>query len=269
MRINRAYPLLVIDAGNSAVKFAVQTGARSKPRLIASVATRKLSAARVKALWKKSGAHRAAAACVVPDVARILRAACPRIALIGPRSALNFATLVDRRTVGADRLANMAEAARRHEHSVIVASFGTAATFDILDADGRHAGGAIAPGFRTLAGALEARAALLPGADEKYPRRWAGRNTREALRAGVAGGYAGMVKHLIEKLSKENFGKRHHKLVFTGGDARTVRRLTGLNATVDPLWTLRGIAALADGPVPHFGHEGLALFVEKRGTKRL
>lgn len=140
----------------------------------------------------------------------------------------------------------MAEAARRHENNVIVASFGTAATLDVLDQRGRFVGGAIAPGLRTLAHALESRAALLPRADGKSPRRFAGRNTREALRSGVAGGYAGLVTYLIAKLSEENFGKQRHKLIFTGGDARAVQRLTGLNAVVDSLWTVRGIAALAD-----------------------
>lgn len=246
MKNDGPYPLLLIDAGNSAVKFAVQENQRQRPRLTASVATCKLTVARAQALWKKSGARRAAAACVVPDIARLLRDAFPAVSFVSPRSRLNFATLVDRRTVGADRIANMAEAARRYENSVIVASFGTAATFDVLDPAGRFVGGAIAPGFRTLARALEARTALLPRAEDRRPRRFAGRNTREALRSGVTGGYAGLVEYLVGKIAEENFGMRRHRLVFTGGDAPIVRRLTGLAATVDPLWTLRGIAVLAD-----------------------
>jgi pantothenate kinase type III len=69
------------------------------------------------------------------------------------------------------------------------------------------------------------------------PRRAAGRTTREALRAGVVGGYAGLVTHLLRQ-----FPAKH--VVFTGGDARLVAKLTGVKAAVDPLWTLKGIAAL-------------------------
>jgi pantothenate kinase type III len=67
----------------------------------------------------------------------------------------------------------------------------------------------------------------------------AGRNTREALRSGVGGGYAGLVRHLLRGLPAEH-------VVFTGGDARSVAKLTGLKVTVDPLWTLKGISVLGD-----------------------
>ncbi|MBU3664350.1 MAG: type III pantothenate kinase [Chthoniobacterales bacterium] len=246
MAKNRAYPILLVDAGNSAVKFAVKSQGNLRPRILATLPTASLTAAQVKALCKKIRPERTAAACVVPGVARILRTACPGILLIGPRTPLEFKTLVDRRTIGADRLANMAEAFRCHRRGLIVASFGTAATFDVLDQGGCHTGGAIAPGWGTLSDALESRAALLPSAQDVRPRRWTGRNTNEALRAGMAGGYAALVSRMLEKLCAENFGQRRPKIIFTGGDARIVKRLTGLSANVDTLWTLRGIAALAD-----------------------
>ncbi len=237
----RLYPLLVADAGNSSAKFAVVARSGAKPRMLATVASAALTPARVRRLWKLSGAASAAAASVVPRISKVLRAGCPGILLIGPGTVLNFPAVIDRRTAGADRLANMAEAARRHGENVLVADFGTAATFDLLDARGCFAGGAIAPGLGTLSAALTARTAQLPAADLSAPRRLAGRNTREALRAGVAGGYAGLARHLVAGLAG-----RGTRLVFTGGDAAKVRALTGLDATVDPLWTLRGIAALAE-----------------------
>ena len=136
----------------------------------------------------------------------------------------------------------MAEAWGRYGRNVIVADFGTAATFDVLDNRGRFAGGAIAPGLRTIAQSLSAGTAQLPVADLRAPRRAAGRNTDEALRAGVAGGYAGMVLHLLNSLD----ARRNKHIVFTGGDAATVARLTRLKIPVDPLWTLRGIAAIGE-----------------------
>ena len=231
--------MLVIDAGNTAVKFARVARRNGPPRILASIPTVRLTSARVKAVLRRSGCGSAVASCVVPAVRKVLRAAGPSIVLIGKSSPLNFSTLVDRQTVGADRLANMAEAVRRFGKSVVVADFGTAATFDLLDARGCFTGGAIAPGWRVLAQSLAANTAQLPVVDGTTPKNYAGCNTREALRAGVIGGYAGMVRHLLRQLPAKH-------VVFTGGEAALAAKFTGLRVTVDPLWTLKGVSVLGD-----------------------
>jgi len=229
--------MLVIDAGNTSVKFATVARAGAAPRMVAAVATAQLTAARVRTICRTAKAQSAAASCVVPRVAKILRAGCPCLVLIGRSTTLSFPTDVDRRTVGADRLANMAEAVRRFGTNVVIADFGTAATFDLLDARGRFAGGAIAPGLHLVTTSLAANTAQLPVVDRAAPKTFAGRNTREALRAGVVGGYAGMVRHLLRQLPAKH-------VVLTGGDAKLVAKLTGVKVTIDPLWTLKGIAVL-------------------------
>jgi type III pantothenate kinase len=155
-------------------------------------------------------------------------------------------TCSERKTIGADRLANVSAAHARYGCNVLVASFGTAATFDIVDAKGVHRGGAIAPGWSAFAGILAKRTALPPRIDAKQPVRFAGRNTREAMDAGLSGGYAAMVSHLIERMKKE-VGVKKLRVVFTGGDAHAVARIVRLKAISDPLLTMRGIAILAQG----------------------
>ena len=231
--------MLVIDAGNTSVKFARVARQHAAPRLLAAVPTAKLTPARVKAIVRRSRCKSATASCVVPAARKTFRLGCPFVSFIDRSSPLNFPTKVDRSTVGADRLANMAEAARRFGKSVLVADFGTAATFDLLDGRGCFCGGAIAPGLRAVAKALSDGTAKLPDIELAPPRRAAGRNTREALRSGVVGGYAGMVRHLLRELPAKH-------VVFTGGDAALVAKLTGCKATIDPLWTLKGIRVLAD-----------------------
>ena len=231
--------MLVIDAGNTSVKFARLARRHAAPRVLATVATDQLTAAQVKAIVRRSGCRSVVASCVVPAVRKILRAGTSSIAFIGKSTRLGFSTAVDRSTIGADRLANMAEAARRFGKDTLVADFGTAATFDLLDARGCFAGGAIAPGVRVLAKTLSDQTAQLPTAEFAAPRRAAGRNTREALRSGVVGGYAGMVGHLLRTLPAK-------RVVFTGGDAKLMAKLIGRKVTIDPLWTLRGISVLGD-----------------------
>ncbi|MEI7865137.1 MAG: type III pantothenate kinase [Chthoniobacterales bacterium] len=232
------YPLLVIDAGNTAVKFASVQRPDASPKLLATMATEKLSAARARKFFPAAASI--VISSVVPAASRTLRLAFPAARFLGPRTPLNFTTRVDRRTVGSDRLANMAAAAQRRKSSVLVIGCGTATTFDVLDADGVHQGGAIAPGWRTFATALAAKAAKIPAVKLRRPVSWTGRNTRDALTAGIAGGYGAMVDGLIDRLA----GPRRWRVVFTGGDAALVAGLIRHKVFLDPLWTLRGIAIL-------------------------
>ena len=49
--------------------------------------------------------------------------------------------------MGADRVVNAVAALDRYKGSLIVVDFGTATTFDVVDADGTYRGGVIAPGI--------------------------------------------------------------------------------------------------------------------------
>jgi len=236
------YPLLVIDAGNSAIKFAMVARAGATPKLVRSVPTGQLTIGSA----KRIGARRksVAVSSVVPSASRILKGAFPEAVFIGPRTELGFKTMADRRATGSDRIANVAAVQARYGKNVLVASFGTAATFDIIDANGVHRGGAIAPGWRAFSGILPARTALLPRVVAKTATRSIGRNTREALRAGVAGGYAAMVTRIIDAM-KDEAGVKQLRVVFTGGDAAIVAGLLPWKSVIDPLLTLRGINLLA------------------------
>ena len=236
------YPLLVIDAGNTAVKFAILTRKNAAPELLRTIPTNKLMAGTARKVGTKARAVLVAS--VVPSASRTLKRVFPAARFIGPRTKLNFVTKVDRKTIGSDRLANVAAAHARFGGNVLVASFGTAATFDIIDKRGIHLGGAIAPGWSSFAALTSAHTAQLPKVDCKAPAKIIGRRTREALRAGVNGGYAALVSQLIARVKKEAKANTA-RVVFTGGDASVVKKLTGLKAVTDPLLTLKGIAILA------------------------
>lgn len=236
--------MLVIDAGNSAVKFAMVKRAGATPKLLRSVPTAKLTVAALRRIGRSRSS--VVASSVVPAATRILKRAFPGAHFIGPRTAIDLKTLVDRRTIGSDRLANVAAAGARYGTSILVASFGTAATFDIIDAKGLHRGGVIAPGWGSFADILPARTALLPHITRTAATRSIGRNTREALLAGVAGGYAAMVTDLIARMKKETRMK-NLRVILTGGDAAAVNAILPHKFITDPLLTLRGIAILAHG----------------------
>ena len=90
---------------------------------------------------------------------------CARRRLIvgDPGIELGMKALVDRPDeVGADRLINTIAAHDRYPGPTIVVDFGTATTFDVVDADGNYRGGVIAPGTNLSLQALEQAAAKLP-----------------------------------------------------------------------------------------------------------
>ena len=106
------YPMLVIDAGNTSVKFAMVARSGGAPRFVQSAPTAKLTAALAKRFGAK--AKFVAVSSVVPAASRILKKVFPNARFIGPRTKVGFATRADRKTIGSDRLANVAAASARH-----------------------------------------------------------------------------------------------------------------------------------------------------------
>ena len=72
-------------------------------------------------------------------------------------------------TIGPDRLANAIALAHLYGAPGVVIDFGTAVTFDIVDAGSAYIGGVIAPGLRLMTDYLHERTALLPRVDLKEP----------------------------------------------------------------------------------------------------
>ena len=79
--------------------------------------------------------------------------------------------------VGADRIVNAVAARERYGSPVIVVDFGTATTFDVVNAAGEYMGGIITPGIGISAEALFAHASRLYRVDVRKPTELVGRNT--------------------------------------------------------------------------------------------
>jgi len=77
-------------------------------------------------------------------------------------------------------------------------------------------GGAIAPGPRLLAQALARGTARLPLVEPQPSSRALGRDTHEALQAGVATGFRGAARELVERVATEA-GLESAPVVLTGG----------------------------------------------------
>lgn len=144
--------------------------------------------------------------------------------------------------IGADRIVNAVAAIADHGAPVIVVDFGTATTFDVVDASGAYLGGAIAAGIETSAEALFRRAARLSAVDLEPPARVIGRNTRESVQSGLLLGEAAMVDGLVRRTWAE-LGY-DCPVVATGGLAERMAPLCETVTAVDSDITLKGLALI-------------------------
>lgn len=142
--------------------------------------------------------------------------------------------------VGADRLAD-ALAARVHYGAPVVAiDFGTATTFDVVDARGRFVGGIIAPGIAVVTEYLHERTAQLPKVKLGAVSSYVGKNTREAIRIAAVRGYPGLVRELVGGLRRE-LRRTELAVVATGGYASWVMEVVEEITAYEPHLTLEGL----------------------------
>jgi type III pantothenate kinase len=142
---------------------------------------------------------------------------------------------------GADRLVAALAAHRRAHGSCIVVDAGTAVTVDIVGPDGAFLGGAIGPGFMTLAEGLAAKAPALPLAAAGPVPRYPARSTEAAVTLGVHAAFSGLLVALVGEAAILS-----EKVLVTGGDAALAAgALARFHPVVVPELVLEGLAALA------------------------
>jgi len=142
-------------------------------------------------------------------------------------------------TVGADRIGDVVATKRLYGGPACVVDFGTATTFDAMDAAGNYLGGAIAPGIGISADALVKYTSQLPRVDLQAPPSVIGKNTIHAMQSGLLFGYTAMVEGMVEKFRKQ-LGPEM-KVIATGGLAELVSKQTHVLQVIAPWLTLDGL----------------------------
>ncbi|MEC0333583.1 type III pantothenate kinase [Paenibacillus sp. FSL R5-0527] len=182
---------------------------------------------------------------VVPPLMHVLEALCEKYLrrkplVVGPgiKTGLNL-RYENPREVGADRIVNAVAAIEHYGGPLVVVDFGTATTFDCIDAQGNYLGGAIVPGIGISTEALYQRASKLPRIELEKPKKVIGRNTVNAMQAGIIFGYAGQVDGIVERIAAEMGAKP--KVVATGGLAELIASETRSIEEVNPRLTLEGL----------------------------
>ena len=144
--------------------------------------------------------------------------------------------------IGADRLANAVGGHVLFRRPLIVVDFGTATTFDVIDADGNYTGGVIAPGINLSLEALHQATAKLPRIAVEAPARVIGKDTLGAMQSGVYWGYVGLIEGLVARI-KQEFGAEL-TVVATGGLAPLFAGATSAIEHLEPEITMRGLVEI-------------------------
>lgn len=243
--------LLLLDIGNT----HCHAGLASPERLLAQVdiATADLLAGRAtRALHRLLGGIPCGGAVVCSVVPAATRAAR---ALLRDSFRLRPLVLTHRtlrgvgldyprpETIGPDRLANAIAAHHLNPGAVVVVDFGTAVTFDIVDARGRYVGGIIAPGLAAMTEYLHEKTALLPRIKIREVKSPIGKSTEEAMLVGAVHGYRGLVRELIGEL-KRALGAPRLPVLATGGYAHLIAQRLDEITAVHPNLTLEGLRLL-------------------------
>jgi len=145
--------------------------------------------------------------------------------------------------VGADLVAAAIGGVARYGAPLIVISYGTATVFTAISRSGAYLGAAIAPGINVSIDALVGRTAKLPQVALDPPQRAIGRNTLEALQAGIMLGVVGGTKLIVERFCEELGGRT--RVVATGGLAEVVARSCPAIDLVDPQLSMLGLYLFA------------------------
>jgi len=143
-------------------------------------------------------------------------------------------------SIGPDRLANAVAARQRFGAPVVVVDFGTAVTFDVVNAKGNYVGGIIAPGLAAMTNYLHEKTALLPQIEIREVESSIGKSTEHAMLVGAVHGYRGLVRELIGNLKRE-LGAKNLPVVATGGYAKLIAAKLPEISAVAPDLTLEGL----------------------------
>ncbi|MEO5565487.1 MAG: type III pantothenate kinase [Luteimonas sp.] len=167
---------------------------------------------------------------------------CGRISLARTQPELAGVRIAyaDAQRLGVDRFLALIAARARAERAALVVGVGTAMTIDLLDGDGLHRGGRIAPSPGLMRAALHARSAVLPLEGGRYAEF--ATDTTDALASGCDGAALALVAHSMD-FASTLMGSAPALLVHGGGAPALLPRLPA--AVHAPTLVLEGLARWA------------------------
>lgn len=245
---------LAADVGNTNITFGVYDGKRLSTTFRLMSKTPRTSdeyGVLITELLQKNGIdsgkiNGVIIASVVPNIMHSLtggikRYVSERILQVGAGIKTGIKIVTENpKEIGPDRIVDAVAAYELYGGPVLVIDFGTATTYDLVDADGCFCAGITAPGIGISAKALWADTARLPEIEIKKPKSILAQETISSMQAGLVYGQIGQTEYIIQRVRDES-GFENLKVVATGGLGRIISEETDMIQEYDSFLTLEGL----------------------------
>lgn len=245
--------IFVLDVGNTNTVLGVYEGEELKYHWRIETRRNKTEdeyAMTMKALFEQEGLRFSEIdgiiiSSVVPPIMFALERMCEKYFCIPPmvvgpgiKTGLNI-KYDNPREVGADRIVNAVAGIHQYGGPLVIVDFGTATTYCYVDEQKQYMGGAIAPGINISTEALYEKASKLPRVEIARPEGIVGKNTVQAMQAGILYGYVGQVEGIVSRMKAQ--AEEEPKVIATGGLASLIAKESDIIDYVDPFLTLKGL----------------------------
>ncbi|MCR5330713.1 MAG: type III pantothenate kinase [Lachnospiraceae bacterium] len=246
--------LLTVDVGNTNINFAVYDG--NEEKAFFAITTKIARTSDEFSLWidgllernkiSSSRIDGCIVASVVPGIMHSLVNGLIKLTgktpmQVGPGLKTGIKVkLANPREAGADRIVDLVAAYELYGGPAMVIDFGTATTYDLIEADGTFRYGITAPGIRISANALWNDTAKLPEIEIKLPGSILANDTVSSMQAGLLYGCIGQTEYIIKKV-REEAGLPSMKVVATGGLGKIIADATDAIDLYDRKLTMKGL----------------------------
>lgn len=249
--------IICLDVGNTNIKYALFEGEELKLSFRVATEQKKTSdeyGGQLLSILSNTGISvdnidGGIISSVVPPLDYTLERMCktylkikPMLLGAGLKTGLNL-RVDNAREVGADRVVNNVAAVKKYGAPLIVIDFGTATTFNAINAKCEFIGGVIAPGIKGSLDSLVNGTAKLPRVEIERPEKVIGTNTVTNMQSGIVYGFAGLVEYIVKKMKRE-MNAENVTTVATGGFSEVIAKEISCIDKVDKLLTLEGLRYL-------------------------
>ncbi len=149
----------------------------------------------------------------------------------------------DHRRLGVDRWVALIGAYHHHGGELCLFDCGSALTFDAIDAQGQHLGGAILPGLGLMQRLLEDELGLDAQQHGQVEPNLLARSTEDGIATGTLASAAAFVERAHQRLDR---GRGRWRCLLSGGDADAIAAQVTIPVQIEPLLVLKGLALIAE-----------------------
>ena len=243
---------LLIDCGNSSVKFALNSKLKINKIITVEIKNdKKIKANLLKTLkvfLKNKNIKKIYLTFVNKEIKDILfdiirkQISTIDIKILRTRKFKDFKfTYKSPNTFGMDRFFNCLGSKVVYPNSAtIVVDIGTATTVDVIDKEFRYLGGLILPGPLISHASLIEATSMIGNHSIVLKEKILGASTEECLSSGFANGQSLMIESIVNQIKKTY--KQPFKVILTGGLSHIFKRFLPKNYLFDLKLTFKGVA---------------------------